>query len=51
MARGETSYFEPDGTLRDAYSNIFVCEFDADGRCRSFTEWFVRTGPPKAPTA
>ena len=23
------------------FSNLFVLEFDADGRCRSFTEWFM----------
>ena len=39
VARGTSRYFNPDGSLRDEYSNIFVCGFDADGRCRSFTEW------------
>jgi ketosteroid isomerase-like protein len=28
------------------YSNIFVCTFDADGRCTEFREWFME--PPKA---
>jgi hypothetical protein len=51
VARGESRYFHPDGSVRDAYSNIFVCTFDADGRCRSFAEWFVRTGPTKASPA
>ncbi|HEY7133228.1 MAG TPA: nuclear transport factor 2 family protein [Candidatus Limnocylindrales bacterium] len=26
------------------YSNIFVCRFDADGRCTEFREWFME--PP-----
>jgi hypothetical protein len=51
VASGETRYRDPDGSVRDDYSNIFVCEFDAEGRCRSFSEWFVRTGPHKPATA
>jgi ketosteroid isomerase-like protein len=42
VATGESVYFEPDGTtLRTKYSNIFVCRFDADGRCSEFREWFM----------
>jgi hypothetical protein len=48
VARGTSRYFDPDGSLRDEYTNLFVCEFDADSRCRSFTEWYIRTGPPRA---
>ena len=29
------------------YSNIFVCRFDGEGRCREFREWFMQ--PPKNP--
>jgi ketosteroid isomerase-like protein len=36
IATGETRY--SDG---QTFSNLFVLEFDADGRCRSFTEWFM----------
>ena len=36
VATGETRY--ADG---QTFSNLFVLEFDADGRCRSFTEWFM----------
>jgi len=25
-----------------AYSNLFVVEFDENGRCRAFTEWYMR---------
>jgi len=28
------------------YSNIFVCRFDADGRCTEFGEWFME--PPRS---
>ena len=24
------------------YSNIYVCRFDADGRCAEFREWFMQ---------
>ena len=27
------------------YSNIFVCRFDADGRCTEFREWFMKQPP------
>jgi ketosteroid isomerase-like protein len=36
IATGETRY--ADG---QTFSNLFVLEFDAEGRCRSFTEWFM----------
>jgi ketosteroid isomerase-like protein len=36
VATGETRY--RDG---QAFSNLFVLRFDADGRCSEFTEWFM----------
>jgi ketosteroid isomerase-like protein len=36
IATGETRY--DDG---QTFSNLFVLEFDGDGRCRDFTEWFM----------
>jgi SnoaL-like domain len=36
VATGETRY-----ASGETYSNLFVLEFDAEGRCRSFTEWFM----------
>jgi ketosteroid isomerase-like protein len=36
VATGETRY--ADG---QTFSNLFVLEFDDDGRCRDFTEWFM----------
>ncbi len=29
-------------TLYREYHNLFVLRFAGDGRCRSFTEWFIR---------
>lgn len=40
VATGETRYV---GENR-RYANAFLLEFAADGRCRSFTEWFVLEG-------
>jgi hypothetical protein len=36
VATGETRYAEG-----RTFSNAFVLEFDREGRCRSFTEWYM----------
>ena len=36
VATGETRYAEG-----RTFSNIFVLAFDAEGRCREFTEWYM----------
>ena len=36
IAKGETRY--TDGNV---FSNLFELEFDADGRCARFVEWFM----------
>ena len=44
VAIGETSYYK-DATQQAVerhYFNIWQLEFDADGRCRSFVEWFMQ---------
>lgn len=43
VATGTSRYLDDAGSLRDEYSNVFVCRFDAEGRCMSFTEWWMRT--------
>ena len=43
VAVGETRY--PQEGKR--YANLYVLEFAADGRCRSFTEWYFLERPPK----
>jgi ketosteroid isomerase-like protein len=35
---GNTTYSD------DSYSNLWVIRFDSDGRCREFTEWWMRDG-------
>lgn len=43
VATGSSTYFEsPGGPLEEVYDNCFVMRFDDDGRCREFTEWFIK---------
>jgi ketosteroid isomerase-like protein len=30
------------GPIGEVYDNCFVIRFDGDGRCREFTEWFMK---------
>jgi len=43
VAVGYSRYFEDatKSTIRTTYDNAYLLEFDAAGRCRSFTEFFV----------
>jgi hypothetical protein len=42
VATGSSHYTkEPGGPVTEIYDNCFVMRFDADGRCREFTEWFM----------
>ena len=43
VAIGSTTYsVEPGGPVDRVYDNCFVLRFDADGRCRELTEWYVK---------
>jgi hypothetical protein len=43
VANGWSRYFTaPGGDLRDEYFNVYICRFDADGRCREFTEYWIQ---------
>ena len=43
VAVGSTTYAtEPGGPVDRVYDNCFVLRFDAYGRCREFTEWYVK---------
>jgi ketosteroid isomerase-like protein len=43
VATGSSTYLtEPGGPVEKVYDNCFVMRFDAAGRCREFTEWFVK---------
>jgi SnoaL-like domain len=42
VAVGISRYFTADGSVDREYHNVFLCRFDAEGRCRDFTEHFMR---------
>jgi ketosteroid isomerase-like protein len=43
VATGTSSYREqPDGPIVRTYCNCFVMRFDSEGRCREFTEYYMR---------
>ena len=43
VATGTSSYREtPEGPVTRVYDNCFVMRFDDDGRCRDFTEYYVK---------
>jgi len=43
VAHGRTRYLTDDRSAVDReFANVFVCRFDDDGRCREFTEYYMR---------
>jgi ketosteroid isomerase-like protein len=43
VATGSSTYYtEPGGPVEKVYDNCFVMRFDPEGRCREFTEWFMK---------
>jgi ketosteroid isomerase-like protein len=47
VAVGASTYFtEPGGPIRTIYDNCYLMRFDAEGRCREFTEWFMERPSP-----
>ena len=46
VVRGHTTYFKEDGSVETEYANIFVIEFDDEGRATEFTEFFMKSNPP-----
>ena len=43
VATGSSRYREvPDGPIVRAYENCFIMRFDGEGRCREFTEYYLR---------
>jgi SnoaL-like domain len=48
IAVGESRYLTEDRSAIDkTYHNVFVCRFDADGRCSDFTEYFMLEKRPE----
>jgi ketosteroid isomerase-like protein len=47
VATGISSYRDsPAGPVVRVYDNCFVMQFDSEGRCREFTEWFMQRKSP-----
>jgi ketosteroid isomerase-like protein len=43
VATGSSTYSpRPGASPNEVYDNCFVMRFDDEGRCREFTEWFIR---------
>jgi hypothetical protein len=43
VATGTSTYLSgPGGPVEEIFDNCFVMRFDSAGRCREFTEWYVR---------
>ncbi len=50
VAHGRTRYLTDDRAGIDReFANVFVCRFDAAGRCREFTEYYMRERPEAIP--
>jgi ketosteroid isomerase-like protein len=46
-ATGTSTYLtEPGGAVEHVFDDCFVLRFDASGRCRAFTEWFMERPRP-----
>jgi ketosteroid isomerase-like protein len=49
VAIGTTKYFNSNGSTVDReYHNVFIMQFDHDGRCTNFTEHFMEAPHPGA---
>jgi ketosteroid isomerase-like protein len=46
IATGSSTYRTADGSVQAIYDNCFILRFDGEGRCRDFTEWFMRRPDP-----
>jgi ketosteroid isomerase-like protein len=42
VAVGTSTYRDADRTVDRIYHNAFVLRFDGEGRCREFTEWYLK---------
>ena len=41
VATGTSNYKGADGSVERTYHNAYIMRFDGEGRCSSFTEWFM----------
>jgi hypothetical protein len=48
VAIGDSRYLTKDrSAVEKTYHNVFVCRFDAEGRCSDFTEYFMLEKRPE----
>lgn len=48
VAVGTSTYTEVrGGPVAEVYDNCFLLRFDAEGRCRGFTEWYMKRPGPR----
>jgi len=45
VVRGGTTYYNKDASVRTKFANVFVIDFDAEGRATEFTEFFMESNP------
>jgi nuclear transport factor 2 (NTF2) superfamily protein len=45
VVRGHTSYLKDDGSIDREYANVYLIEFDPDGRASEFVEFFMLADP------
>jgi ketosteroid isomerase-like protein len=48
VATGTSRYLPGNGEEERFYYNVFLVEFDDEGRCRDFTEYFVKEPAPES---
>jgi hypothetical protein len=42
VATGSSTYYAADGSIEKVFDNCSVIRFAPDGRCREYTEWYMR---------
>lgn len=42
VTAGSSTYFDQHGRIDKVYDNLFVLRFDGEGRCKEFTEWYLK---------
>jgi hypothetical protein len=47
IVRRRITYLEPDGSVESRYDTCWVIDFDEDGRCAEYQEWYVEA--PRGP--
>lgn len=41
-AKGHSTYYEKDGSVKAEWSNLFLLTFDDAGRCSAFWDWYYK---------